>query len=60
MNEPEMDEIARLLKACVIDGTTVKDEVNRFRLRFQDVHYSFDTPAAAAKAEPIDANAAGR
>ena len=59
MNEPEMDEIARLLKACVIDGRTVKDEVNRFRLRFQDVHYSFDTPPAAAKADPIDAHVAG-
>ncbi len=42
MKEPEMEEIARLMKGCVIDGRAMKDEVNRFRGRFVDVHYSFD------------------
>ncbi len=42
MKEAEMAEIARLFRECLIDGKPVKAEVNRFRARFLDVHYSFD------------------
>jgi glycine hydroxymethyltransferase len=42
MAEPEMEEIARLFKECLIDRKAVKEEVNRFRSRFTDVGYSFD------------------
>ncbi|MBI2931949.1 MAG: serine hydroxymethyltransferase, partial [Planctomycetes bacterium] len=45
MKEPEMEEIARLMKECLIDGKEVREEVNRFRARFLDVRYSFDKPA---------------
>lgn len=48
MKEAEMEEIARLLTDCVVAGKTVKDEVNRFRSKFQSVHYSFDRPPVAA------------
>ena len=44
MKEPEMEEIARFFKGCLIDGKSVKEEVNRFRSRFVDVKYSFDHP----------------
>jgi glycine hydroxymethyltransferase len=64
MNEPEMEEIARLIKAAVADGTNVKDEVNRFRGRFQSVKYSFDDahrPPASGVGAPaaIDVDMAG-
>jgi len=42
MKEPEMEEIARLFKACLIDGKSIREEVNRLRGGFLDVHYSFD------------------
>lgn len=42
MKEAEMEEIARFFKESLIDGKAVKEEVNRFRGRFVDVHYSFD------------------
>jgi glycine hydroxymethyltransferase len=63
MKEPEMEEIARLMKESVIDGKLVKDEVTRFRARFTRVHFSHDRPAAsasaAAKADPLDMDLAG-
>jgi glycine hydroxymethyltransferase len=62
MKEPEMEEIARLMKACVIDARPVKDEVRRFRGRFGEVKYSYDRPAPAAagvKADPLDMDMAG-
>jgi glycine hydroxymethyltransferase len=62
MNEPEMDEIARLLRECVVDGKNVKEEVHRLRARFTQVHYSFDRPSESAPAvnsAPIDVDLAG-
>ena len=47
MKEPEMEEIARLFKGCLIDGKPVKEEVNRLRARFLQVRFSFDEPAGA-------------
>jgi glycine hydroxymethyltransferase len=43
MKAPEMEEIARFFKECLIDGKTVKEGVNRFRSRFVEVKYSFDS-----------------
>lgn len=61
MKEAEMDEIARLLAECIADGKRVKEEVNRFRARFQTVHYSFDRMPAekGAVVAPVDVDMAG-
>ena len=48
MKEAEMDHIAELMKAAIVDGRSVKDEVNKFRERFQHVQYSFDNLAVPA------------
>ena len=42
MGEQEMGRIAELIKECIIDKKTVRDEVNRFRKEFQEVKYSYD------------------
>ncbi|MBD3418664.1 MAG: aminotransferase class I/II-fold pyridoxal phosphate-dependent enzyme [Chitinivibrionales bacterium] len=42
MKEDEMAQIADLMKACLIDGKSVKADVNTFRQKFQKIHYSFD------------------
>jgi glycine/serine hydroxymethyltransferase len=42
MMADEMEKIAVLIKECIIDNKTVKDEVNKFREKYQDIHYSFD------------------
>lgn len=42
MGEQEMGRIAELIKECIIDKKTVKEEVNRFRSKYQEVHYSYD------------------
>ncbi len=42
MGEQEMGRIAELIKECIIDKKTVRDEVNRFRTEFQEVKYSYD------------------
>jgi glycine hydroxymethyltransferase len=47
MKEAEMEEIARFFKESLIDGKVVKEEVDRFRGRFVDVHYSFDQRSGA-------------
>ncbi len=52
MAEPEMEEIARLMKECIVDGRPVKDEVNRFRSRFTEVRYSHDQAAVPAAPRP--------
>ena len=63
MKEPEMDEIARLMKECVIAGRDAKQEVRKFRSGFTTVHYSHDTPAASkpasVSADPLDMDMAG-
>lgn len=42
MGKEEMRRIAELIKECIIDKKNVKEEVNRFRLSYQEVKYSFD------------------
>jgi glycine hydroxymethyltransferase len=42
MGEQEMGRIAELMKECIIDKKTVKEEVNRFRSNYRKVHYSYD------------------
>ncbi len=42
MGEEEMGRIAELMKECIIGKKSVKEEVNRFRSNYQDVHYSYD------------------
>ena len=42
MGEQEMGRIAELIKECLIDKKTVREEVNRFRSKYQEVHYSYD------------------
>ncbi len=69
MKEPEMEEIARLFKACLIEGKAVREEVDHFRAKFIDVHYSFDPRASredaptkrvsGSKGSPIDMDLAG-
>jgi hypothetical protein len=63
MKEPEMEEIARLFKECLIDRKDVRPEVHRLRARFLDVHYSFDARSAASEASAaagtVDVDLAG-
>jgi len=42
MGEEEMVRIAELIKECIIEKISVKQEVNRFRSEYQEVKYSFD------------------
>jgi glycine hydroxymethyltransferase len=44
MGEDEMVRIAELIKECIIDKKSVKEEVNRFRSDYQCVKYSYDKP----------------
>ena len=44
MGQEEMAHIAELIKECVIDKKSVKEEVNRFRSHYQEATYSFDGP----------------
>lgn len=65
MREPEMEEIARLFKACLIDGREVKEEVHRLRARFVRVRFSFDGAdggpgsGAGPREAPVDVDLAG-
>lgn len=52
MAEQEMGRIAALIKECIVDKKTVKEEVNRFRSNYQEVHYSYDR-AKAERPEPV-------
>jgi len=42
MKPDDMERIATLMKECVIDNKTVKEEANKFRSDYQNVLYSFD------------------
>jgi glycine hydroxymethyltransferase len=53
MKEAEMAEIARFFKEILIDGKTVKDELNKFRGGFVDVKYSFDRPVGIEDAPTV-------
>ena len=44
MGAVEMERIAELMKECIIDKKSVKEEVNRFRSEYQRVKYSYDEP----------------
>lgn len=37
-----MVRIGELIKECIIDNRSVKEEVDRFRSAYQEVKYSFD------------------
>jgi glycine hydroxymethyltransferase len=52
MGAEEMGKIAELMKECVVDNKSVKEEVNRFRGQFQEVNYSYDN-MGKKKAAPI-------
>jgi len=45
MKEAEMEQIADFIAAAVLRQRDVRNEVNAFRNRFQEVHYSFDNEA---------------
>jgi len=53
MGGQEMGRIAELIKECIIDKKTVKEEVNRFRSKFQEVHYSYDV-IKPAETRPVE------
>jgi hypothetical protein len=38
------DPLSELIKECIIDKKSVKEEVNRFRSDYQCVKYSYDKP----------------
>jgi glycine hydroxymethyltransferase len=60
MKEAEMEEIARLMKGAVIDGTSVKEEVHRLKQRFAEVTFCHDrAKPAGAKADPLEMDMAG-
>jgi len=42
MGEEEMVRIAELMKECIIEKRSVKEEVNRLRSEYEEVKYSFD------------------
>ena len=42
MGAEEMGRIAELIKECIINKKTVKEEVNRLRAKYQEVRYSYD------------------
>lgn len=56
MGEPEMGRIAELIKECLIEKRSVKEEVNRFRSAYQEVKYSFDS-LAPGTSEPAEGTA---
>jgi glycine hydroxymethyltransferase len=61
MGEQEMGRIAELIKECIIDRKTVRDEVNRFRTEFQEVKYSYDNnlkemPETQKKLKVVEVN----
>ena len=53
MGEEEMVRIAELIKECIIEKKSVKDEVNRFRSEYQEVRYSYDV-LKRKNAEPVE------
>ena len=63
MHQAEMEEIARLIKECVIGGKNVKDDVHRLKGRFTRVAFCHDRPgrepSSATAADPLDMDMAG-
>ena len=51
MGEKAMGRIAELIKECIIDKKPVKEEVNRFRSKYKEIKYSYDS-TEENKAEP--------
>jgi glycine hydroxymethyltransferase len=54
MDEQAMGRIAELIKECIIDKKSVKDEVNRFRAKYSKIKYSYDS-LNEKKAESVKA-----
>ncbi len=42
MQAEEMERIAQLIKECILDNKSIRDEVNQFRKEYLEVKYSFD------------------
>jgi len=42
MKEDQMTDIATLINECIIQGKEVREEVNKYRSKYTEVHYSFD------------------
>jgi len=63
MHQAEMEEIAGLMKECVIGGKNVKDDVHRLKGRFTRVSFCHDRPgrepSATHAADPLDMDMAG-
>ena len=53
MDERAMGRIAELIKECIMDKKPVKEEVSRFRAKYQKIKYSYDK-AKAKKTEPVN------
>ena len=51
MGEKAMGRIAELIKECIVDKKPVKEEVNRFRSKYKEIKYSYDS-TEENKAEP--------
>lgn len=52
MRAEEMGKIAELMKECIVEKKSVKEEVNRFRANYQGIKYSYD-PIRQKMPEPI-------
>ena len=52
MGEQEMGRVAELMKECIVDKKSVKEEVNRFRSNYQEVHYCYDA-VTQEKPQPV-------
>ena len=54
MGAEEMQQIAKLIKRCIIDKQSVKEDVNQFRSLYQRVHYSYDDRQKGKPAEVVE------
>lgn len=59
MREPEMAEIARLVKECVLEEKYVRPEVNRLREKFRTVRFSYDQKPAETRLRFFESANAG-
>ena len=53
MGEDEMVRIAELIKECLIDKKSVKEEVNRFRSEYREVKYSYDANSCPVTGDQV-------
>ena len=52
MKEPEMEEVAALIKACLAQGKDIRPDVHRLRGRFTDTVFSFDQAVSPSSMRP--------